>query len=179
MSPFGPITASAFGLNNTNSLALASAKFDFTLIKVEAPAEYAQFVSSLTVTRREEAEAGPLHRTARRLAALFEHKAPSAPKLTSAYGKRVSELIKKPGVNPGGSQKDGAFAQFVGADGTANWAAATSGSGGLEICLLALLLARAWNSSDSAAIWVDIVTARKLEIQNAFVKTILLQRELC
>jgi hypothetical protein len=165
MNSFGQL--SIFSLNNTNSLALASAKFDFSLFRVEAPAEYKPFGSSLTVTRRAEAEIGPLHRTARRLDALFEHKAPSVPKLTSAYGKRVSELIKKPDVNPGGSQKDGPFEQFVGADGTAIWAAATSGNGALGICLLALLLARAWNSSDSTAIWLDIVAARKLEIQNA------------
>jgi hypothetical protein len=168
MNSFGQISASAFGFSNTNSLALASAKFDFTLIKVEAPAEYVPFGSSLSSNRREEAEVGPLHRTARRLAALFEQKAPCVPKLTSAYGKRVSELINKPGVNPSGSHKDGPFAQFVGADGTAIWAAATSGSGALGTCLLALLLARAWHSSDSAAIWVDIVEARKNEIRQAF-----------
>ena len=99
MNSLGQISASAFGFSNTNSLALASAKFDFTLFKVEAPAEYAPFGLSLSSNRREEAEVGPLHRTARRLAALFEQKAPCAPKLTSAYGKRVSELINKPGIN--------------------------------------------------------------------------------
>jgi hypothetical protein len=109
-----------------------------------------------------------IHRTARRLAALFEQKTPSAPKLTCSYAVRVSEIINKPGVNPGGSPKDGLFAPFVSADGRAIWAAATSGSGALGVCLLALLLAKVWNFSDSIAIWVGIVEARKLEIRNAF-----------
>jgi hypothetical protein len=53
--------ASAVGINNENSLALANAKFDFTLLKIKAPAEYASLGSSLSVARREEAEDGPIY----------------------------------------------------------------------------------------------------------------------
>lgn len=129
--------------NNASAGLIGNVNVDFTLFRFKAPREYAHFGSALSLARRQEAQEGSTHRTARRLAALFEQKIPSAPKLMSAYGQRVSEIMKIPEVNPCPSQHDGPFAHCVGADGTAIWAAAMSGTGALGVCLLALLLARA------------------------------------
>lgn len=172
-----PIKMSVFGGNIKpsivsgiieNNMSLASLKFDFSLLKFEAPAEFAPLGSALSRRRRDEAENGPQHKTAQRLAALFEQVVPSTPKLISAYGSRVSEIIDKPGINPIGSKNDGAFEEFIGADGTAIWAAATSGTQALGIYLLACLLARAWGAKEATSIWVELVAERKREIKESF-----------
>src|SRR2546421_2228521 len=104
MSSLGKVTNSLVSASNETSLALANLQYDFSLIKVEAPVEYTALGSALSSKRRCEAEAGPQHKTARRLAAIFEQLVPPTPKLIAAYGQRVSEIIQKPGVNPAGSK---------------------------------------------------------------------------
>ena len=52
---------------NENYAALANVKFDFSLIKMEAPIEFNGIASALSYRRRVEAEEGPSHKTARRL----------------------------------------------------------------------------------------------------------------
>jgi hypothetical protein len=165
MSFFRQITNAIFSATNENNLQLASLKWDFSLVKVEAPAEFAALGSALTTKRRNEAEEGAQHRTARRLAALFEQLIPSTPKLVTAYGIRVSEIIQKPHVNPQGSHSHGPFRDFIGADGTAIWAAATSGIPALGVYLLACLLARAWGPPSAVSIWVELVSERRKEVQ--------------
>ena len=134
---------------------------------MEAPAEFRGLRSALSFARRYNAESGTPHRTARRLGALFEHLIPSTPNLIIAYGKRVSHIIKTPGVNPQGSPIHGPFQSFVGAEGTALWAAATSGIPAIGIYLLACLLARAWDAKESIAIWVELVEVRRRAIEEA------------
>ena len=95
-------TPSFLSASNENTLALASMKFDFSLVKVEAPVEFNPLGMVLSQRRKAEAEDGSYHRTARRLGALFEQLMPSTPKLLSAYGRRVSEIINSPGINPQG-----------------------------------------------------------------------------
>ncbi|KAM5435049.1 hypothetical protein McanMca71_002600 [Microsporum canis] len=168
MSIFSSLKNSFLSATNENNASLANLKFDFSLLKVEAPIEFQPLGSALTLRRREEAEYGPQHQTARRLAALFEPLIPPTPKLISAYGKRVSEIIETPGVNPVGSRSHGPFREYIGADGTAVWAAATSGVAALGIYLLSCLLARAWESKEAISIWVELVDQRKKEIENAF-----------
>ena len=73
-----------------------------------------------------------------------------------------------PGVNPQGSSKHGPFESFVGADGTAMWAAATSGIPALGVYLLACLLARAWDAKEAISIWVELVEHRRRAIEEAF-----------
>ena len=167
MASLSSIRQSIFSASNENTVALANFKFDFTLVKVEAPAEFRGLGSALTLARRHNAESGAPHRTARRLGALFEHLIPSTPSLITAYGKRVSYIIKKPGVNPQGSPVHGPFQSFVGAEGTALWAAATSGIPAIGIYLLACLLARAWDAKESTAIWVELVEVRRRAIEEA------------
>ncbi|MCJ1384787.1 hypothetical protein MMC17_007905 [Xylographa soralifera] len=164
---FGRITNSILSGTNENSVSLANLNLDFAIIKVEAPVEFAGIGSALSTRRRDDAEEGTSHKTARKLGALFEQIIPSTPKLITAYGLRVTEIIKRPGVNPEGSQKHGPFRTFVGADGTAMWAAATSGISALGIYLLASLLARAWDAKEACSIWVELVKGRQEDIQDS------------
>ena len=153
---------------NDNTLAVGSLKLDFSIIKYEAPAEFSGLGAALSSRRRTDAEDGPHHKTARRLAALFEQLIPSTPKLITAYGLRSSEIIQTPGVNPKGSSKHGPFESFVGADGTAMWAAATSGVPALGVYLLACLLARAWDPKEAISIWFELVEDRRRVIEEEF-----------
>lgn len=170
MSWLSRIAPSFFSASNENTLALASVKFDFALVKVEAPIEFNPLGMALSKKRKAEAEDGGHHKTARRLGALFEQLIPSTPKLLSAYGNRISELIETPGVNPEGRSTHGPFQAFVGADATAMWAAATSSTAAISIYLLACLLARVWEPHEAISIWVELVADRKKVISEAFAK---------
>ena len=92
MSTIGRITTSLLSGVNDNTFALANLNVDFSLVKVEAPVEYQGLRSALSRSRVEDAEQGQLHRTARKLGALFEQILPPIPRLAEAYGKRVSEI---------------------------------------------------------------------------------------
>lgn len=116
--------------------------------------------ANLAPKRRAIAEEGYLHRTARKLGALFEEVIPLSPQLTRSYGKRASEISQSEAVNPRGNQKHGAFAAYVGADATSIWAAATSGPAAIGVHLLACMLARTWNGPEATSIWVEIVEER-------------------
>ena len=68
----GKIQAALASANNEVTLTAAKFNLDFTLVKFEAPREFQPVRSILTSSRRKEAEAGPTHVIARRLAALFD-----------------------------------------------------------------------------------------------------------
>lgn len=145
MASVGRMTNSIVSAVNENSLSLANLNFDFSLVTVQVPPEYSQVGSSLAVRKRDNAENGTAHRTARKLGALFESIIPHTPLLVSAYGTRASQIIATPGLNPKGStQHHGPFVDWVGADATSIWAAATSGSHCIAVHLLACMLARAF-----------------------------------
>ena len=110
---------------------------------------------------------GNTHRTVRRLAALFEQLVLYTPKLISVYGTRISQIIAS-AVNPHGSKSQGPSASFAGADGTAMWAAATSGSSEISVYLLACLLARTWQHKHAIALWVEPIEDRKKAIREGF-----------
>jgi hypothetical protein len=141
-----PPKLSVFSATNENYAALANVKFDFSHVKMEAPIEFNGIASALSPRRRVEAEEGPSHKTARRLGALFEDIVPSTPKLISAFGLRMSEIMNTSRVNAIGTGQHGPFEPYVGADGTTLWAAATSGISALVAYLLSCLLARAWDA---------------------------------
>ncbi|KAK3393477.1 hypothetical protein B0H63DRAFT_458306 [Podospora didyma] len=166
MASFGRLSNSLITGINETQLALASLNFDFSLIKVEAPVEYSGIGSALAKVRRDNAEFGRPHRTARKLSALFESVIPQMPKVVAAYGKRSSEIIETPGLNPTSkNEKHGPFAAFVGADATSIWAAATSGGVSIAVHLLACLLARSFKDpAQSASVWAEIVEERQREI---------------
>lgn len=167
MSRIGQFSAGLLSAANENILALTNFKFDFSLVKVDAPREYSELGQALSTGRRNEAEDGSHHKTARRLGSLFEQIVPSTPHLIKAYGVRSSEIATSSFVNPKGSAKDGPFESYVGVDGTAMWAAATSGVPAIAVYLLACMLARAWDAREAVSIWVELVEQRRKDIMNA------------
>ncbi|KAI1410288.1 hypothetical protein F5Y13DRAFT_202429 [Hypoxylon sp. FL1857] len=168
MASLGKITNSLISGVNENTIALANLNFDFSIIKVEAPKEYTALGKALGGARRENAEYGSTHRTARKLGALFEALIPPIPGIVAAYGKRSSQIIQTPGLNPSGNvEHHGAFAEFVGADATSIWAAATSGGTTIGIHLLACMLARAFSDpAQATSVWAELVSGRQCEIMH-------------
>lgn len=141
--------------------ALANVNFDFSLWKVEAPKEFDGVGSALSTIRREEAENGLTHITARKLGALFQAILPSTPNLTRAYGQRASEISQTSSVSPQTRVKYGVFSSRVGSDATSIWAAATSGPAAIAVHLLACMLARMWDGPEATSIWAEIVQRRR------------------
>lgn len=173
MSALGRLTNAFFSASNENTLALANVNFDFSVLKFDAPREFQVFGASLTKQRRDEAEDGSIHKTARRLGALFQALVPPTPNLIRVYGARASEIATCPNINPKGSSKHGPFEAYVGADGTSLWAAATSSSSDtkahapLAIHLLACMLARAFKPEEAISVWVELVRVRRRAIESA------------
>lgn len=131
---------------------------------MEAPPEFRGLGAALTKRRRETAEDGTSHITARKLGALFKDILPPTPQLIRQYGTRASEIAENPAVNPPASQADGIFADHVGIDGTSIWAAATSGEGAIAVHLLACMLARMFSAPEAISIWYELVENRKSQI---------------
>lgn len=77
---------------NQNSIGLANFNIDFSLVKFTPSQEYSGLGTALSLRRRENAEDGPLHQTARRLGLLFEQIVPPIPDLLKSYGIRASEI---------------------------------------------------------------------------------------
>lgn len=127
MASFGQLTNAFLKASQETTVAFANFNFDFTLIKYDAPEEYKGLGEALSKRRKESAENGPLHVTARKLGALFRSIMPSVPNLIQAYGIRASEIIKLPEASPEGLAGQSIFADHVGTDATTIWAAATWG----------------------------------------------------
>ena len=66
----GRIQNALMSATNKVVVTAANINFDFSMIKYEAPPEYRGISGALSSTRRQEAETGELHITARRLGAL-------------------------------------------------------------------------------------------------------------
>ncbi|PQE24524.1 hypothetical protein CJF32_00007547 [Rutstroemia sp. NJR-2017a WRK4] len=165
MSSIGRLAMSLISGSNENTLTLANLNFNFSLYKVEAPKEYLGLGNALSHSRRESAESGSSHRTARKLGALFEQLVPKTEELIRAYGTRVSEIsVSQPNTNSHGSH--GAFREHLGVDGTTIWAAATSGESAIGMNLLACMLAELWDADEATSIWVELVAARRQEIRS-------------
>lgn len=159
---FGRVTAALTSLHNENSASLMAANFDFTLIKVTVPPEFKGLGATISRKRKDDAEDGTVHRTARRLGALFGNILPPTDELFRAYGTRVSEISAMPGINPRENvQRDGIFASHIGADTTSIWAAVTSGSAAIAAHLLGCMLARNFTGPEAISIWVEIVKKQK------------------
>lgn len=165
------ITARLAGFSRELTVAAANLNFDFTLFKVEAPKEYSGVSDSLTEVRRENAENGALHRTARKLGALFDGIPPPAEHLLAAYGNRVSEICQKAKITPQDRERHGIFAQYCGTDSSSLWAAATSGTNAIAIHLLACMMAEAFKAPESVSLWFELIERRKSEIGNNLEKT--------
>ncbi|KAK2591430.1 hypothetical protein QQS21_010870 [Conoideocrella luteorostrata] len=155
---------SAASVQNELSLAAANFNLDFTLIKIEAPKEFSGLDRSISQVRRHDAEDGSLHRTARKLGALFDGIPPQAKSLLVAYGERVSEICERQNIEPKERERHGIFSRFTGVDAAGLWAAATSGPNAIAVHLLACLIAGIFNSSQSVALWYELIATRKSEI---------------
>lgn len=161
MASISKLTPAAISNTLEIAPALANLNFDFSLWKTVAPKEFDGVGSSLSTARREEAENGMPHATARKLGALFGSILPSTPNVTKAYGQRASEISQASSVSPQMRSKYGVFSSRVGSDATSIWAAATSGPAAIAVHLLACLLARMWDGPEATAIWAEIVQKRK------------------
>ncbi|UPL01317.1 hypothetical protein LCI18_012251 [Fusarium solani-melongenae] len=164
------LVASLASAQNEVSLAAANLNLDFTLIRLEAPKEFRGIDNSLSDVRRENAERGTLHRTARKLGALFDGVPPPTEHLLSAYGKRVSEICERKHIDPKERARHGIFSQFVGPDSASLWAAATSGTNAIAVHLLASMIAGVFDSAESIALWLQIIERRKAEIERTIDK---------
>ncbi|KAK4443749.1 hypothetical protein QBC34DRAFT_498795 [Podospora aff. communis PSN243] len=152
-STLGRFTASFLTPTQETTLALASLNFDFSLFKVQAPDEYLALGSCLSDERRNLAEAGSHHVTARKLGALFRSKLPAVPNLIRSYGNRVSEIAKSTTATTGPENPalKSVLGNKLGIDGTSIWAAATSGTEAL---------------CEAISIWAEIVESRKQELSD-------------
>jgi hypothetical protein len=82
----GKVGLALVSASNENTLALANISFDFSIVKVAPPAEFRGLGLSLSPKRQSEAEDGPIHTVARKLAALFGENLPDTPKFGSRLG---------------------------------------------------------------------------------------------
>lgn len=165
----GKLQAALASATNEVTVAAANINFDFALVKCEAPPEYRPLRLQLSAKRKDEAENGSQHVTARRLGALFEGLCPSAPRLIAAFGKRASEISNGANVkfNPQFAAK-WIFSDYAGVDATSLWAAATSSKAAIPVYLLACMLARVWSDAEATSLWVEIVAERRREIATRF-----------
>lgn len=164
MSSFGRLQAALAAATNEVTVAAANISFDFTLVKYEAPKEFQPLKGFLTTTRKDEAESGKTHVTARRLGALFNGICPETPALIKAYGARVSEISKEATEKQSRDYSKSIFAAYVGVDATSIWAAATSSKPAIHVHLLACMLAEIWDAPKAVSIWVELVEKRRLDI---------------
>ena len=155
-------------VTNEVTVAAASINFDFTMVKIEAPKEYHVLGESLSKRRKDEAEGGQLHITARRLGALFDGVCPPTPHLTKAYGIRVSEISNIVKESAPAGQEASIFGQFLGVDGASIWAAATSSASAIQIQLLACMIARLFDASESTSVWFELVKDRRRDVAAKF-----------
>lgn len=144
---------------------LVNFNLDFSLIRLDAPKEFSPVGAILSPSRRESAESGLVHTTARKLGALFDPLLPDTPELIKAYGTRASEIAKK--SNSENSHTNyGVFQSQVGVDATSIWASATSGAAAIKAHLLGCILARMWESGEATAVWDEIVGVQKQVIMD-------------
>jgi hypothetical protein len=162
MASFGKLTNAVMHIAQENTAALVNINLDFSMLRFEAPEQFRGLCSSLSSKRKAEAEDGVIHSTARKLLALFASEIPAVPELVEAYGKRASEIATTVNTPDPKDSVHGAFADYVGADGTSILAAATSGDGAVTMHLLACMLARMWKRTEAVSIWQELVQQRKL-----------------
>ncbi|KAH8587969.1 hypothetical protein B0O99DRAFT_583731 [Bisporella sp. PMI_857] len=164
------IVASLAHATSEVTFAAANLNLDFSIFKFEAPSSYKPFGDKLSLERRDKAEYGTPHITARKLGALFNGTLPKTPTLITAYGTRVSEILPLIDSSSENIAVTSLFGQQLGADGTTIWAAATSGDGAVPVHLLACLLARTWSGPQATSVWAQMIAERKKEIAKGFEK---------
>ncbi|KAL0775879.1 hypothetical protein CaCOL14_007166 [Colletotrichum acutatum] len=165
MANIGNFQTSLVSVRNEISPALVNVNLHISLFRGNPAVEFQRVGSALTAWRRKEAEDGILHKTACRLGFLFNDILPDTPELLKAIGIRASDILDSPNINPQGTTQDGPFKDFIGADGTCIWAAATSTPASIGAYLLACILARVWDAKTATSIWVELIHDRKAQVQ--------------
>lgn len=160
----GRLQAALAAATNEVTVAAANINFDFTLVKYEAPKEFKPLGELLASKRKDEAENGRSHITARRLGALFGDVCPETPNLIKAYGTRVAEVSKQAMDNEPREHRDTIFSAYAGVDGTSIWAAATSSKTAIHVHMLACMLAEFWDPPEAVSIWDELVAERRRDI---------------
>lgn len=152
--------------NATNEVTVAAAdvNFEFTLVKIEVPPDFQPLGRHLTRKRKQDAETGKIHITARRLGSLFEGVCPATPHLEKAYGSRVSQIADKTSVSQIADHTKSVFGAFSGVDATSIWAAVTASKAALHVHLLACMLARVFEPPQAISVWVELVEERRRAI---------------
>jgi len=181
MTSFGNFNTSAVTARSEATFAVANFNFELSLFthRIAPPREFEEIGQHLSATRLKEAQEGHRHTIARKLGILFKSLIPSTPKLIKAYGTRASEIARSNASNPrGDGQAHGVFASNIGADGTTLRAAATSGRPAIACHLLACMLARMWDPPEATSIWVEIIAARKEEVERKLVEEGEVEQEL-
>jgi hypothetical protein len=84
---------------------------------------------------------------------LFKGVCPSTPKLVAAYGKRVSEICEHAVDKTSSKFSNSIFSTYSEIDGASIWAVATSSKATIHVHLLANMLARFWELSETISIW--------------------------
>ncbi|CAI6092054.1 unnamed protein product [Clonostachys chloroleuca] len=160
----GRLQAALAAATNEVTVAAANINFDFTLVKYEAPKEFKPLGELLASKRKDEAENGRSHITARRLGALFGDVCPETPNLIKAYGTRVAEVSKQAMDNEPREYRNTIFSAYAGVDGTSIWAAATSSKTAIHVHMLACMLAEFWDPPEAVSIWDELVAERRRDI---------------
>ncbi|KAJ2900521.1 hypothetical protein MKZ38_002426 [Zalerion maritima] len=168
MSLLSGVSAAVTSFNTEGRAALVQFNVDFSLLRCDAPNEFRPIGTAMSLWRRTTAESGTFHRTACRLGLLFHDLLPDNILLRRAYGERAAEIASDIRANPQGSRAHGPFQDYVGADCSSIWAAATSKvSAAIAVHLLGCLLAKLWDANDAIPIWVELVKERKIHINTA------------
>ena len=160
----GRLTTALASAYNENQVSLVNMNLDFTLFRVQAPLQFEGIGSMISSKRKENAESGLSHKTARKLGALFDGILPEIPELIAAYGIRASEIARSERFETKDQKANQIFADQIGADTTSIWAAATSGEAAVAVHLLACMLARVFSSPNAVLVWVEIIEGRKVQI---------------
>jgi len=166
------LQASLAQATNEVTIAAANINFDFCLVKYEAPKEYRPLGKLLSLRRKQDAEHGKIHATARRLAALFDEVCPDTPNLIKAYGERVSDISKQATDQESRDYSRSVFGSYAGIDGTSIWAAATSSEtaarGAIQVHLLACILSLMFDAAEATSIWIELVEERRRAITTSW-----------
>jgi hypothetical protein len=131
-SAISRFTTALMAGSQENTFALAALNFDFSLYKIEAPTEYQVVGTRLTDERRDRAESGSHHITARKLGALFRSKTLRVSSFLRVYGERVTEIMRAIPEAKKWNNKT-LFPGQLGVDATSIWAVATSSSEALAV----------------------------------------------
>jgi len=127
------LQAALAGFTKELTVVAAQINLDFTLIKCEAPPEFRPPGDALSKQRKDMAECGTPHITARRLGALFDGVCPITPTSSRRTARAPLETAKAIEERTEPEPTGSVFVEHSGFDGTSIWAAATLSSAAMHV----------------------------------------------